>query len=153
MFTSSSSTFALQTRSCLVLSCLCQPASNYHLPLQANNSFQVLGPAVILCFSFCNSLLLTPPQLLTWRTRVSLFASKLTLNLSGMGGPISNHAVTSIGFEFIDALKLPHRAKCAFVEVEIPSMPKMYDAGTKYGFYCSVYCLLSCTCRVKGMNI
>ena len=36
---------------------LCHPAANSHLPLQANDGFQVLSPAVILCFSFCNSIL------------------------------------------------------------------------------------------------
>ena len=48
--------------------------------------------------------------------------------------PIGNHAVASISFEVIDALKLPHRAKCAFVEVEMPSVPKMYNAEQNLGF-------------------
>jgi len=41
---------------------------------------------------------------LIWRTRSLLFVWKLSKNLTGMGDITSSYAITSIGFEFTDAL-------------------------------------------------
>jgi hypothetical protein len=49
----------------------------------------------------------------TSRSRVSLLVWHFPRNLSGMGGPTSSYAATSIAFKFIGAHKPPHPAtKC-----------------------------------------
>jgi hypothetical protein len=93
------------------------------------------------------------PQLPTWRTWVSFLAWQLTLNLSSIGVPIINHAVASIGFKVADALKLPHRAKCALSRSRYHPCQKctMQEQNMGYTVVCAVYS--SYTCCVKGTNI
>jgi hypothetical protein len=53
----------------------------------------------------------------TWRTRVSLFAWLLPLDLAGMGDPTSSYATAGIALRVSGALKIHHHDK-----VETPSV-------------------------------
>jgi hypothetical protein len=76
-------------------------------------------------FSFYSVRLLAHAQPPTWRTRVTLFIWLLSLDLSGMGDPISSYATADIALRVSGALKPHHHDK---VETPLVGKYKQYAA-------------------------